>query len=48
MAGPARYHSFFDSTINCVKKSLGLVIGSMSRAAAVNTAVLDGGWLGRG
>lgn len=43
MAGPARYHSFFDSTMNCLKKSLGLVIKSMSGAAAVNIAVLDGG-----
>jgi len=48
MAGPARYHSFFDSTMNCLKKSLGLVIRSMSGAAAVNIAVFDDGELGKG
>lgn len=45
MAGPARYQSIFDSNTNCLKKSLGLVIGSMSGAAAVKTAVVDSGIL---
>ncbi|GFY88242.1 root hair specific 2 [Actinidia rufa] len=36
MAGPARNHSFFDSTKNSPKKSLGLWIGLMSSSSATN------------
>lgn len=34
MAGPARYHSFLDSTVNSLKKSRIPVMGAMSSASA--------------
>lgn len=38
MAGPARYHSFLDSTANSLKKSRTPVMGRMSSAPTVKVA----------
>lgn len=38
MAGPARYHSFLDSVMNCLAKSAAPAIGAMSSDCAVKTA----------
>lgn len=41
MAGPARYQSFFHSMKNCVKKSLGVVIGGMSVDSVLKMTACD-------